>query len=102
MYDDFFSALHSTNLIELTFDSKEKGEITRKCAPMDFGPWARSSSGEIRYHFIDLNSNSGTHPLSITPDQVRHMEVLEEKFKPGELIHWTPKWHYARDWGVYS
>ena len=99
---DFISALESTSLVELTFNSKEKGEITRICAPMDYGPWARSSSNEDRYHFVSVDSSSGTHPISITPEQVVHMEVLEKKFSLKELVRWQPNWHYARDWGMYS
>lgn len=102
MYQEFFSALQSTNLVELTFNSKEKGELTRKAAPMDFGPWARSSSDEVRYHFIDLDSDSRAHPLSITPDQVICINELEEKFSPEKLVHWQPNWHCTRDWGDYS
>ncbi len=102
MHNEFFVALNGTNLVELTFDSKEKGEITRTCAPMDFGPSRRYSSPEVRYHFMDLDSSSGEHPLSITPEQVISIRTLEDKFSPAELVKWEPNWHYARDWGDYS
>ena len=102
IYDDFVSAIGGTNLIELTFASSSKGIITRICAPMDFGPWKRSSSGEIRYHFIDLNSSAGEHPLSIKADRILKLTVLNQKFKPENIVHWVPEWHIARDWGIYS
>ncbi len=102
IYDDFVSAIAETNLVELTFNSKEKGVITRICAPMDFGPWKRSSSPEMRYHFIDLDSSSGVHPLSITAEQILQLTVLDKKFKPENIVNWVPEWHIARDWGVYS
>jgi hypothetical protein len=103
MYNEFVTALQSTNLVELTFISKQKGEITRKCAPMDFGPWRRhSSNNDIRYHFIDLDSASGSHPLSITPEQIINIEQIEEKFSPENLISWKPNWYIARNWGKYS
>ena len=102
IYDDFVSAIEETNLIELTFNSSSKGTITRICAPMEFGPWNRSSSGELRYHFVDLNSSQGIHPLSIKEDQILRLNVLDEKFKPENIIQWVPKWHIARDWGIYS
>ena len=102
MYNDFFRALESTNLVLLTFDSKEKGVITRTCAPMDFGPSRIYSSSEVRYHFIDVDSSAGAHPLSITPDKVVELEILEEQFSPENLVHWQPNWHYSRDWGSLS
>ncbi len=101
-HNDFLSAIAETNLIELTFTSNSKGVTTRICAPMDFGLWKRSSSTEVRYHFIDLSSSQGAHPLSIKADQILELNVLDEKFKPENLIHWIPEWHIARDWGIYS
>ncbi len=102
MNQEFVNALNETRLIKLTFDSQSKGVITRTCVPMDYGPSRRYSSSEPRYHFIDLYSSSGAHPLSITPEQVIAMEILKEKFRPEKIIHWRPQWHIARDWGVFS
>lgn len=101
-HDDFLCAIARKNLVKLKFNSNSKGTITRICAPMDFGPLKRSSSPEMRYHFIDLDSSSGEHPLSIKPDQVLELNVLSDKFDPKNLVHWTPSWHIARDWGIYS
>ncbi len=102
IYNDFVSAIAGTNLVELTFNSSSKGIITRKCAPMDFGPWKHSRASEVRYHFIDLNSSQGAHPLSIKSDQILQLNVSDEKFKPENLVYWVPEWHIARDWGIYS
>jgi hypothetical protein len=99
----FISAIHGTNQLELTFNSKEKGFITRTCAPLDFGPWRRSSEeNDVRYHLYDLSSSSGKHPLSIKAEQIIAMELIEQKFLPEYIVQWKPNWHIARDWGIYS
>ena len=99
----FLEAISSKNLVELTFLSKEKGVLTRTCAPMDYGPWRRhSSSPEPRYHFIDIDSSNGVHPLSILEEQIQELNVLSDTFEPKDFIHWTPNWHIVRDWGIYS
>ncbi len=90
-------------MLKLTFNSRESGVIERKVIPLDYGPWKRTpGSTLLRYHFIDLDSSSGQHPLSILPEQITKMELLTEQFKPADFVHWTPAWHIARDWGMYS
>ena len=98
----FLEAILDTKLVELTFISKEKGRLTRTCATMDYGPWRRCSSSEPRYHFIDIGSSNGTHALSVLGEQIQELDVLSESFEPGNFIHWTPNWHIARDWGIFS
>ncbi len=101
--EDFLSAINSKNLVEVTFDSKEKGIISRKCIPFDFGPSRRNlSPNPDRYHFYDLESPEDNHTLSIEPFQLIKLEVLEATFDPGDYITWTPNWFYTRSWGIYS
>ena len=102
MLNTFANALQGTNLVELTFKSNNQGIITRTCAPMDYGPWRHTGTGELRYHFIDIDSTDGMHPLSIQEEKIVTLRMLEEKFEPANLITWTPDWHIVRDWGVYS
>jgi hypothetical protein len=102
-HDLFISALVNTQLVKVTFKSNEKGILTRTCVPMDHGHWRRSSTyPDIRYHFMDLDSSSGIHPLPIKPENIINMELLQEKFEPGNIVNWVPDWHIARDWGIYS
>jgi hypothetical protein len=95
----FIGAIQDTNLVELTFDSKEKGVISRMCAPMDYAPMSNSSSSELKYHFYNLDSN---HPMPISEWQIIEMKILSDKFKPENIVNWQPTWHVVRDWGIYS
>ena len=103
-YELFVGAIKGTNAVELTFNSREKGKITRKVIPTDYGPSRRFPNlVENRYHVLDLESPSGTiHPIPITESQIVELKVLAETFNPAEYITWTPQWFVARDWGMYS
>lgn len=99
----FEAAIHSKGMIRLCFMSREDGRvIERLCAPMDYGPSRRARDGKDRYHLWDYDSDKGAHTLGILPESVREMEVLAERFEPGDFVTWSPKWFIARDWGVYS
>lgn len=102
MYDDFLKAIHEKWIVTITFDSEDKGVITRTCVPYDYGPSNRYHDGRDRYHFQDLNSPEGSHPLSILPKQIKHLEISNKSFNPSDYIKWTPRWHVKRDWGNYS
>lgn len=98
----FLKAIESKSLLQLCFNSIEKGQIVRRCIPFDFGPSNRYKDGNDRYHFYDLDSPDGKHNLSILPNQVVEITLVEETFEPGDYVKWTPKWHVARDWGAFS
>lgn len=102
MDNNFMKAINQMLVVKLTFDSKEKGIITRLCIPFDFGPSRRYKDGLERYHFYDLNSPEGKHNLSILPDQVKSISLTSDKFDPSKFITWSPNWFIKRDWGVYS
>ena len=102
-HETFLHAIINKKVIELTFNSNEKGVITRKCIPFDFGPSRRNLKiNPDRYHFYDLNSPEGKHTLSILPEQVIKVNLLDETFDPADYITWTPNWFIQRDWGIYS
>lgn len=101
-YENFIDAIICTQLVQVSINSKEKGFIKRICVPFDFGPSRKFKDGIERYHFLDLDSPDGPHNLSILPDQLIDLEVLDNKFDPADYIHWTPNWYVARDWGKYS
>ena len=104
--DAFIEAIHDKMKIRLAFFSKEDGTtITRVCAPMDFGPSRRAQQKNDRYHLWDYESDVGQHVLSLNPDQVRDMLVLEDHFDPAEFVTWSTTaspWFVKRDWGDYS
>lgn len=101
--NDFISSIHSKTKVNLTFFSKEDGHnLTRLCAPMDFGPSRRAHNKSDRYHLWDYESDKANHTLSLLPDQVVNMEFTDEEFSPSEFVTWQTNWIIARDWGVYS
>ena len=106
MEEQFINAIHARRKIRLTFYSKEDvGVLIRTCAPMDFGPSRRAKEKNNRFHVWDYDSDTRTHTLSLNPEQIVSIEVLEENFEPSEFITWdTSKstWFVKRDWGLYS
>lgn len=103
MEKKFIAAIHSKNKIRLTFFSKEDQSIlVRTCAPMDFGASRRAADKSNRFHFWDYDSDKKHHTLSLLPNQVQSIEVLEQTFDPSEFVTWTPNWIVGRDWGHYS
>jgi len=101
-HDIFLKAIHEKWMILIDVNSFEKGFIQRKCVPYDFGPSRKFKDGQNRYHFYDLNSPEGSHNLSILPEQLLNIQILDEKFSPGDYVKWKPNWYVPRDWGEYS
>ena len=103
MQDSFINAIHSQNKVRVTFSSKEDGRnLTRLCAPMDFGPSSRAHNKADRFHMWDYESDQRNHTLSLLPEQVLNIEIIDEKFQPGEFVTWQPNWIIHRNWGAYS
>lgn len=97
--DIFLEAVHTKKLISVTFNSKEKGIITRKCVLFDFGPSKRDKVKIDKFHFWNIDSN---HNLPVLVEQIINMEILNEDFNPADYVKWTPNWHIKRDWGSNS
>jgi len=106
MKDDFIRAIHEKRKVRVTFYSKEDARnLTRKCAPMDYGPSRRAKRKNNRFHLWDYESDTKMHALSLNPDQIRSMELLDEVFEPSEFVTWNTQsspWLVPRDWGIYS
>ena len=98
----FIKAIHNKLVVKIVVDSKEKGIIERRCIPFDYGPHRKYKDEINRYHFKDLNSPDGPHVLSILPDQLIKLDLLNENFDPGDHVKWKPNWFVKRDWGIYS
>ncbi len=101
-YESFINAIHTKKVVSMTFNSQEKGIITRACIPFDYGPSKKYKDGLVRYHLYDLNSPDGIHNLSILPEQVISIEILNREFQPSDYVHWKPNWFIKRDWGEFS
>lgn len=101
--DSFVQAICSKKKIRVTFYSKEDGEvIVRRCAPMDYGPSKRAKDKSDRFHMWDYESDREQHTLSLKPEQIRNIEILDETFEPSEFVTWQTDWIIPRDWGEYS
>lgn len=104
--DKFIQAIKDKNKVRVNFYSKEDNDILERiCAPMDYGPSRRANNGPDKYHFWDYESDKGPHTLSLLPEQVEVIEVLEERFNPADFIDWSvaeKPWFVKRDWGIYS
>ena len=74
----------------------------RKCIPFDIGPSSKIKDGMDRFHFYDLDSPEGKHNLSILPEQIVSINILNESFEPKDYVKWQPNRFIPRDWGVYS
>lgn len=100
--DVFIQAIHDKMKVRITFFSKEDGkDITRLCAPMDYGPGRKMHDQSDRYWLWDYNSDTGVHPLPLKEEQIRSMVVLEDSFDPDEFIRTfssAPSWIIPRDW----
>jgi hypothetical protein len=101
-HDLFLQAIHEKKIVALTFNSIEKGIISRKCICYDYATSNRYKDGNYRYHFHDLDSPDGKHNLSILTEQLLAIEISNEIFEPGDYVKWMPSWSVKRDWGVYS
>jgi len=87
----------------VSFYSKEDRDIViRICAPMDYGPSRRAKDKSDRFHMWDYESDTEQHVLSLKPDQISDIEILEETFEPSEFVTWQTDWIVPRDWGQYS
>lgn len=103
MHEDFIKAIHDRNKVKLVFYSKEDdGILERICAPMDYGPSRRFHDKSDRYHLWDYDSDQNWHTLSLLPEQIVNINVLDETFDPAEFIIWDANWFIERDWGIYS
>ena len=104
--DQFIEAIHDRRKVAVRFFSKQDGRVlTRKCAPMDFGPSRLAEGRHFRFQLWNYEGDEGPRPLSLLPGQLRHIVVLEERFDPGEFVTWDTKaarWVLPRDWGTHS
>ncbi len=103
MLKKFLEAIYEKRYLSVDFIAKEDNLLrNRKCVPFDYGISRRYRDDKDRFHFLDLNSPDGKHNLSILPEQVKKVEILDESFDPADYVKWEPNWIVKRDWGIYS
>jgi len=105
-HQQFLDSIQEKTKIRVTFYGKEDGQQrTRVCAPMDYGPSRRAKDQSDRYHVWDYDSAARTHTLSLLPEQIARIEIMDERFDPAEFVTWDTRksnWFINRDWGVHS
>lgn len=105
-HDEVIQAIHDLREVRVTFVSKDDdgAQLTRRCAPMDYGPARSMKVPEDRYHFWDFESDSGAnHVLSLPDTQVVSVDVLPSTFDPSTFVTWATSWHVARtSWGDFN
>jgi len=106
LLEEFVSAIHAKRQVQLAFFSKEDGTvISRRCAPMDYGPSRRAKLKQDRYHVWDYESDEKNHVLSLDPDKIVSLQVLDATFDPAEFVSWDTSrsaWFVPRQWGEFS
>jgi hypothetical protein len=99
----FIEAIHAKKKVCVRFYSKaDSGVLDRVCAPMDYGQGGEIQDELNRYWFWDYGSNTGSHVLSLVPQQILDLQVLGEVFDPAQLDVRPPQWSIPRDWGSPS
>lgn len=97
-HENFLLAIQQKSIVIIRFNSKSKGILVRKCIPFDYASSNTSKDKSMRYHFRDLNSPEGSHPLMVLPNDIISIEVTDEKFDPKFYVKWVPRWNVKRDW----
>jgi hypothetical protein len=101
----FADAIQRKKIIRLTYVTKDLHQLVRKCAPLDMAPSRRAKMPFYKYHVWDFESQPKPHIVSLNPNQIIQIEVLEEEFEPKDIITWdTTKspWSIVRDWDRLS
>ncbi len=93
--DRFIQAMHDKHLVRITFYSEaDKQTFIRVCAPLDYGPGKVDRSDH--FHVWDYEAVPDGRILSLKPEQVRRVDILDEEFDPNDFM-----WFTARDWGQH-
>ena len=102
----FLEALHAKRRLSVRFFSKkEQRELTRACAPLDYGPLRGAAEKTPHYQLWDLEGKRKPLNIAVTGADIRSMTLLDETFDPAEIITWAFKpnaWAVPRDWAEFS
>ena len=100
-HQQFIDAIQAKKKVCVRYYSKaDSGVLDRVCAPLDYGPGGGVPDGLNRYWIWDYDSNTGTHPLGLLPQQIVDVQVLGEVFDPAAFGVGPWLWSVARDWGL--
>lgn len=102
----FADAINRKQMLVVRFKAKGNGQVLiRKCAPLDYAISKRTNIPRFKFHFWDFDSSKQSHTLSLDSEQIIEVYIIEESFRPEEIIKWDTSaspWLIRRDWGIYS
>lgn len=102
----FLDAIATKRRISVRFNHpKERREMVRTCAPLDFGPLRGSIDPEPRYQLWDLDARRKPFNVALRAGDILEMKLLDETFDPSAIITWAFKagaWAVPRDWAEFS
>ena len=102
----FLDAIAQKRKLEVRFlHPKERRELIRVCAALDFGPLRGAKDTTPRYQLWDLEGKKKPFNLPLLAADIHSMKIVEETFDPAEIITWQFKpgaWHVKRDWADFS
>ncbi len=102
----FLDAIAQRRRLSVRFiHPKEKRELVRTCAALDFGPLRGAIDTLDRYQLWDLEGKKRPFNLPLLATDILEMNLLEGTFEPSAIITWAFKpgcWSVARDWGSFS
>jgi hypothetical protein len=105
-HGSFLEALSTCHRMSVRFKNPKNGqEVTRVCAPLDYGPLRGATSTAPVYQFWDLEGKRKPLNLPLAAENILSMQTMDETFDPGTIITWAFKpnaWHVVRDWGAFS
>ncbi len=102
----FLDALTSKRRLSVRFFSKKLDrELTRVCAPLDYGTLRGAAEEVEHYQLWDLEGKRKPLNLALKGADILAMTMLDETFEPAEIITWAFKpnaWKLPRDWAEFS
>ena len=105
-HQTFLDAIAAKRRLSVQFFNKKLGrEMTRICAPLDYGPLRGASDTEPRYQLWDLEGQRKPLNIPLLEADIVKMTPLDETFDPAAIITWAFKpgaWLVPRDWAEFS
>lgn len=104
-HDEFIEAIRQLHEVNLTFASDKGGgaQVTRRCAPMDYGPARISARPDDRYHFWMFESPEDEHQVALSGEKISSVVVLTSSFDPADFVSWDTNWNVPRTtWGIFN
>lgn len=104
-HQTFLDALFAKKRLSVEFRDSRGRDVTRICAPLDYGPLRGASEHVERYQLWDLEGKRKPLNIVLLAGDVRSFRALDESFDPAAIITWAFKpnaWKVPRDWAEFS